>query len=249
MLMGIRVYSIATCLVALLVSAFWSRVFGAALWLEDALFLVPQVTLTVVVSILVSKKLPAGSPGLVLVLEMLKAVLFWVALGWAWLNVPWYDTERSAHSCLVAVDGRCRRAHSVLDDESDAAQPIGPAPSGGAPVRDVVKPSSHRAVDGMLVATSAAVLFALVSLGLVWLTASVHLDESWRSVVLVAGNVSVWMCLGPCGLSMVYFYLRGFQLIRREEQRGYSTGPLLRVRCSSSTRGRDSSSGGRRIRH
>lgn len=91
MLRGIRVYSIATCLVALLVSAFWSRVFGAALWLEDALFLVPQVTLTVVVSILVSKKLPAGSPGLVLVLEMLKAVLFWVALGWAWLNVPWYD--------------------------------------------------------------------------------------------------------------------------------------------------------------
>ncbi len=92
-------------------------------------------------------------------------------------------------------------------------------------MRDVVKPSSHRAVDGMLAATSGAVLFALVSLGLVWLTASVHLEESWRSVVLVAGNVSVWMCLGPCGLSMVYFYLRGFQLIRREEQRGYSTGP------------------------
>lgn len=92
-------------------------------------------------------------------------------------------------------------------------------------MRDVVKPSSYRAVDGMLVATSGAVLFALVSLGLVWLMASVQLDESWHSVVLVAGNVSVWMCLGPCGLSMAYFYMRGFQLIRREEKKGYSTGP------------------------
>lgn len=90
MLRAIRVYSIATCLVALLVSAFWGRVFGTGLWLEDALFLVPQVALTVGVSILVSGKLPAGSPVLVLALEMLKAVLFWVALGWAWLNVPWY---------------------------------------------------------------------------------------------------------------------------------------------------------------
>ena len=90
MLRGIRVYSLVTCLVAILVSAFWSRAFGAGLWLEDALFLVPRVALTVVVCLLVSKKLPAGSPLLVLVLEMIKAVLFWIALGSAWLNLPWY---------------------------------------------------------------------------------------------------------------------------------------------------------------
>ncbi|QCR42591.1 hypothetical protein C1N91_02535 [Curtobacterium sp. SGAir0471] len=82
MLRGIRVYSLATCLLGLLISAFWSRTFGAGLWLEDALFLVPRVALIVVVWLLVSENLPAASPLRVLVLVGDRSRLFCSGSPW-----------------------------------------------------------------------------------------------------------------------------------------------------------------------
>lgn len=92
-------------------------------------------------------------------------------------------------------------------------------------MRDVIRPSAFRAGDALIVATSGAVLFASLSLGGLWFMSSVHLDGPGRSIVVVVGNISVWMCLGPCGLSMVYWYLRALQLKRREEKLGYASGP------------------------
>ncbi|MET3637480.1 hypothetical protein [Curtobacterium oceanosedimentum] len=92
-------------------------------------------------------------------------------------------------------------------------------------MRDVVKPSAFRAGDALIIATSGAVFSALVCLSGAWLMATDRLDSPTRSIVVVVGNIAVWMCLGPCGLSMVYFYLRALQLRRREEKLGYATGP------------------------
>ncbi len=91
MLKALRYYSLTTGLIALLLSVFWNYIFGPGLWLEMCLFLVPQAVLTVAVSYLVSKKIPSNLWVTALVLEMIKAVMFWVALGWAWLHVPWYS--------------------------------------------------------------------------------------------------------------------------------------------------------------
>lgn len=92
-------------------------------------------------------------------------------------------------------------------------------------MRDVVKPSAYRAGDALIIATSGAVFFALVCLGGVWLMTSVQLDNLKRSIVVMVGNIAVCMCLGPCGLSMTYFYLRALHLRKREASLGYASGP------------------------
>jgi hypothetical protein len=92
-------------------------------------------------------------------------------------------------------------------------------------MRDAVKPSAYRAGDALIIATSGAVFFALVCLGGVWLMTSVQLDNLERSIVVIVGNIAVCMCLGPCGLSMTYFYMRALHLRKREESLGYASGP------------------------
>lgn len=54
---------------------------------------------------------------------------------------------------------------------------------------------------------------------------SVQLDNLERSIVVMVGIIVVCMCLGPCELSMTYFFLRALHLRKREESLGYASGP------------------------
>lgn len=91
-------------------------------------------------------------------------------------------------------------------------------------MRDVVRPSAARASDFCSASAIASLLLAVLALVLWLASRDAALSAHARCSLWTCSTVAIFISILPGGLTTTWFYVRGLQLVEREEARGYSTG-------------------------